>query len=139
MLVAAAVPGVLLSAGALASPKSPRMLMKIPCRTEAATELGKIRPAVDFTLSFDVIGAVVNRDTGSASWGRYGLRIVPYSDNLTFCLSAASAAWAEFGPTNPRPELIIRGSAGANRADLEEERLIALMDDILGSSARPGY
>ena len=98
MLGAAAVPGVLLFAVALVSRKSPPLLMKTPCLAEAATELGEIRPAVDSALSFDVIGTVVNRHAGSASWARLALRFASSTDKLIFCLLAASAAWAEFGP-----------------------------------------
>jgi MFS transporter, SP family, galactose:H+ symporter len=47
MLGAAAIPGLLLFAVALVAPESPRWLMKMHRRADAATELRKIQPNVD--------------------------------------------------------------------------------------------
>ena len=55
MLGAAAVPGLLLFAVALVAPESPRWLMKMSRRADAAAELRKIRPGVDFEPRLDAI------------------------------------------------------------------------------------
>ena len=55
MLGAAAVPGLLLFVVALVAPKSPRWLMKMSRRADAAAELRKIRPGVDVKARLDAI------------------------------------------------------------------------------------
>jgi MFS transporter, SP family, galactose:H+ symporter len=69
MLGAAAVPGLLLFAVALVAPESPRWLVKMNRRAQAAVELVKIRPGVDFKPRLDAIDAALRRDAGRASWG----------------------------------------------------------------------
>ena len=69
MLGASAVPGLLLFAVALVAPESPRWLMKMHRRPEAAAELRKIRPGVDFKARLDAIDAALREDAGGASWG----------------------------------------------------------------------
>ena len=69
MLGASAVPGLLLFAVALVAPESPRWLMKMHRRPEAAAELRKIRPGVDVNARLDAIDAALREDAGGASWG----------------------------------------------------------------------
>ena len=69
MLGASAVPGLLLFVVALVAPESPRWLMKMHRRPEAAAELHKIRPGVDFEARLDAIEAALREDAGGASWG----------------------------------------------------------------------
>ena len=69
MLGAAAVPGLLLFAVALVAPRSPRWLMKMGRRTEAAAELTRIRPGVDFEPRLDAIEAALRLEGDRASWG----------------------------------------------------------------------
>ena len=69
MLGAAAVPGLLLLVAALVAPESPRWLMKMHRRDDAAVELRKIRPGVDFGPRLDAIEAALRKDPGHASWG----------------------------------------------------------------------
>jgi MFS transporter, SP family, galactose:H+ symporter len=68
VLGAAAIPGLLLFAVALVAPESPRWLMKMHRRADAATELRKIQPNVDSGPSLDAIEAALARDFGRASW-----------------------------------------------------------------------
>ena len=69
MLGAAAVPGLLLFAVALVAPQSPRWLMKMGRRTDAASELTKIRPGVDFKPRLDAIEEALRQEGDRASWG----------------------------------------------------------------------
>lgn len=68
MLGASAVPGLLLFTVALVAPESPRWLMKMGRRSEAAAQLQKIRPGVDFTHRLDAVSASLRREAGRASW-----------------------------------------------------------------------
>jgi MFS transporter, SP family, galactose:H+ symporter len=68
MLGASAVPGLLLFVAALVAPESPRWLMKMNRRADAAIEIGKIRPGVDFKPRLDVIETALRHETGRASW-----------------------------------------------------------------------
>ncbi|HEY0205920.1 MAG TPA: sugar porter family MFS transporter [Acetobacteraceae bacterium] len=68
MLGASAVPGLLLLTVALAAPESPRWLMKMGRRTDAAAQLQKIWPGADFKPQLDAIGAGLQRDAGRVSW-----------------------------------------------------------------------
>ena len=68
MLGAAAVPGLLLFAVALVAPRSPRWLMKMGRRSDAAAELTKIRPGVGFKPRLDAIEAALRREGDRASW-----------------------------------------------------------------------
>ncbi len=68
MLGASAVPGLLLFVVALAAPESPRWLMKMGRRSEAAAQLRKIRPGVDFKPRLDAIAVSLQKDAGRASW-----------------------------------------------------------------------
>ena len=69
MLGASVVPGVMLFIVALVAPKSPRWLMKMHRRTEAAAQLRKIHPGVDPKPPLDAIEAVMRKEGGRASWG----------------------------------------------------------------------
>jgi sugar porter (SP) family MFS transporter len=69
MLGASAVPGLLLFAVALAAPESPRWLMKVNRRADAANVLEKIRPNVDFEPRLAAIEVSLRQDAGRASWG----------------------------------------------------------------------
>jgi SP family galactose:H+ symporter-like MFS transporter len=69
MLGASAVPGLLLFGVALLAPRSPRWLMMKGRRNEAAAELTKIRPGVDFKPRLDAIETALRQDGGRASWG----------------------------------------------------------------------
>ena len=69
MLGASAVPGLLLFGVALIAPKSPRWLMKMNRRADAAAELRKIRPGVDFKARLDAIETALRQEGGRASWG----------------------------------------------------------------------
>jgi sugar porter (SP) family MFS transporter len=68
MLGASAVPGLLLLVVALAAPESPRWLMKMGRPSEAAVQLQKIRPGIDFKSSLDSIAVSLRQDAGRASW-----------------------------------------------------------------------
>lgn len=69
MLGASAVPGLLLFGVALIAPKSPRWLMKMNRQADAAAELRKIRPGIDFKARLDAIDTALHREGGRASWG----------------------------------------------------------------------
>ena len=69
MLGASAVPGLLLFAVALAAPRSPRWLMMMRRRPEAAAELRKISPGVDVEPPLDAIAKVLRQEGARASWG----------------------------------------------------------------------
>ena len=69
MLGAAAIPGVLLFAVALVAPESPRWLMKMKRRDEAAAQLRKIAPAHDIDVELDSIAAALSVESRRASWG----------------------------------------------------------------------
>jgi SP family galactose:H+ symporter-like MFS transporter len=68
MLGASAVPGLLLFVVALVAPESPRWLMKMGRRSDAAAQLQKIRPGVDFKARLDAIEVSLRHDAGRASW-----------------------------------------------------------------------
>ena len=68
MLGAAAVPGLLLFVVALVAPESPRWLMKMNRRADAAIQLRKIRPGVDFRPRLDAIETALREESGRASW-----------------------------------------------------------------------
>ena len=69
MLGASTVPGLLLFGVALAAPKSPRWLMMMARRPEAAAELRKIRLNVDVEPRLDAIEATLRQQGDRASWG----------------------------------------------------------------------
>ena len=69
MLGASAVPGLLLFVVALVAPKSPRWLMMMRRRPEAAAELRKIRPGADVEPRLDAIEAALRQEGDRASWG----------------------------------------------------------------------
>jgi SP family galactose:H+ symporter-like MFS transporter len=69
MLGASAVPGLLLLGVALLAPASPRWLMMKGRRKEAAAELTKIRPGVDFKPRLDAIENALRQEGDRASWG----------------------------------------------------------------------
>ena len=69
MLGVSAAPGLLLFAVALAAPKSPRWLMMVGRRPEAAAELCKIRPGADIEPRLDAIGKALRQEGDRASWG----------------------------------------------------------------------
>jgi sugar porter (SP) family MFS transporter len=68
MLGASVVPGLLLFVVALVAPESPRWLMKMGRRSDAAAQLRKIRPGVDFKARLDAIEVSLRHDAGRASW-----------------------------------------------------------------------
>lgn len=68
MLGASAVPGLLLFWVALVAPESPRWLMKMNRRADAAAELRKIRLGVDFKPRLDAIETALREEGGRASW-----------------------------------------------------------------------
>ena len=69
MLGASAVPGLLLFVVALAAPESPRWLMKMNRRADAAMQIRKIRPGVEFKPRLDAIETALRQEAGRASWG----------------------------------------------------------------------
>jgi sugar porter (SP) family MFS transporter len=69
MLGVSAVPGLLLFAVALAAPRSPRWLMMMRRRPEAAAELRKISPGADVEPPLDAIAKVLRQEGARASWG----------------------------------------------------------------------
>jgi sugar porter (SP) family MFS transporter len=70
MLGAAAVPGLLLFFVALVAPESPRWLMKMRRRADAAHEMQKIAPAGDdVEANLDEIAAALNHESSGGSWG----------------------------------------------------------------------
>jgi SP family galactose:H+ symporter-like MFS transporter len=68
MLGAAAVPGLLLFAVALVAPQSPRWLMMVGRKTDAASELRKIRPDVNVQSRLDSIETALRDEGRKASW-----------------------------------------------------------------------
>jgi sugar porter (SP) family MFS transporter len=68
MLGASAVPGLLLFGVALLAPRSPRWLMMKGRREEAAAQLTKIRPGVDFVPRLDAIETALREEGTRASW-----------------------------------------------------------------------
>jgi SP family galactose:H+ symporter-like MFS transporter len=68
MLGAAAVPGLLLFAAALFTPESPRWLMKMGRRDDAAREIVKIHPGVNSKLPLDDIQVALDQEGATASW-----------------------------------------------------------------------
>jgi MFS transporter, SP family, galactose:H+ symporter len=69
MLGASAVPGLLLFVVALVAPESPRWLMKMNRRADAAMQIRKIRPGVEFKPRLDAIETALRQEAGRASWG----------------------------------------------------------------------
>ncbi len=68
MLGAAAVPGLLLFAVALVAPQSPRWLMMVGRKADAASELRKIRPEVNVQSRLDAIESALRDEGRKASW-----------------------------------------------------------------------
>ncbi len=62
MLGVSAVPGLLLFAIALIAPESPRWLMKMQRRDDAAAELRRVRPGVDVEPRLDDIETALRRE-----------------------------------------------------------------------------
>jgi SP family galactose:H+ symporter-like MFS transporter len=69
MLGLSAVPGMLLLIAATATPESPRWLMKMHRRADAATALAKVRPGVEAAPRLDAIETALKREVSGASWG----------------------------------------------------------------------
>ena len=69
MLGAAAIPGLLLFIVALFAPESPRWLMKMLRRDEAAIEMRKIAPADDIDEDLNSIASALGSELSGASWG----------------------------------------------------------------------
>jgi SP family galactose:H+ symporter-like MFS transporter len=68
MLGLSAVPGLMLIAVALVTPRSPRWLMRMGRRADAAIEMGKLSPGIDPGPALDAIAAALAQDSGQASW-----------------------------------------------------------------------
>ena len=68
MLGAAAVPGLLLFVVALIAPESPRWLMKMRRRSDAARELQKVTPSADVEGELSSIDSALSREASGASW-----------------------------------------------------------------------
>ena len=68
MLGLSAAPGLMLVAVALLAPQSPRWLMRMDRRADAATQMRKLHPGVDPDPSLDAIAATLAHDRGQASW-----------------------------------------------------------------------
>ena len=68
MLGLSAAPGLMLIAVALLAPQSPRWLIRMGRRADAATQLQKIHPGVDPGPNLDAIAAALAHDSGRASW-----------------------------------------------------------------------
>ncbi len=68
MLGVSAVPGLLLLLAALAAPESPRWLMKMHRRADAAKELAKLEPGEGIGPHLDAIEASLRAETSQASW-----------------------------------------------------------------------
>jgi sugar porter (SP) family MFS transporter len=69
MLGAAAVPGLALFLIALVAPESPRWLMIMRRRSDAAIIFHKVQPDIDVELQLDSIELAIRRDADAASWG----------------------------------------------------------------------
>ena len=69
MLGAAAVPGLLLFVVALVAPESPRWLMKMSRRSEAAIELKKVSPDMKIEVELDSIALALSHASKGATWG----------------------------------------------------------------------
>jgi SP family galactose:H+ symporter-like MFS transporter len=68
MLGAAAVPGLLLFVVALVAPESPRWLMKMSRRSEAAVELKKVSPDMKIEGELDSISLALSHASKAATW-----------------------------------------------------------------------
>ena len=68
MLGLSAAPGVLLVAVALVTPQSPRWLMRVARRADAAAQMRKICPGSDPGPGLGAIAAVLDKEKGRASW-----------------------------------------------------------------------
>ncbi len=68
MLGAAAIPGLALFAIGLVAPESPRWLMIMKRRDEAAAETHKVQPGIDVEAQLDSIEKVLKEDEKAASW-----------------------------------------------------------------------
>jgi len=69
MLGAAAVPGLLLFIVALVAPESPRWLMKMMRRDDAAVEMRKLAPTDDIDADLNSISEALSLESTDASWG----------------------------------------------------------------------
>jgi SP family galactose:H+ symporter-like MFS transporter len=69
MLGLSALPGLMLVAVALVTPQSPRWLMRMGRRPDAAAEMRKIYPGRDPGPSLDTIAKTLAQEHGRASWG----------------------------------------------------------------------
>jgi SP family galactose:H+ symporter-like MFS transporter len=69
MLGLSAAPGLMLVAVALVTPQSPRWLMRMGRRADAAAQMNKIRPGTDPGPGLDKIATVLGQKKGRASWG----------------------------------------------------------------------
>ena len=68
MLGLSAAPGLLLVAIAVITPQSPRWLMRMGRREEAAIQLRRLHPGLNPASSLDAMAAALAEDSGRASW-----------------------------------------------------------------------
>ena len=69
MLGLSAAPGLMLVAVALVTPQSPRWLMRMQRRDDAAIQMHKLHPGADPGPALDAIAKALAEDSGRASWG----------------------------------------------------------------------
>jgi SP family galactose:H+ symporter-like MFS transporter len=69
MLGVAAIPGLLLFGVALIAPESPRWLMKMTRRADAAVELKKVSPKANVEADLDAVASALSRESSCATWG----------------------------------------------------------------------
>ncbi len=69
MLGVCAFAGIALFVAMLIAPESPRWLLKMGRREEAAARFGAVQPGVDFRPQFAAMEAALREDSHKASWG----------------------------------------------------------------------
>jgi sugar porter (SP) family MFS transporter len=74
MLGLAAIPGLALFLIALIAPESPRWLMMVSRRGDAAAQARKVQPGIDVEAELDSIETAINEIGKTASWGEIFLK-----------------------------------------------------------------